>query len=130
MSENILDSLKFDAHGLLPAVIQDHDSLDVLMVGYMNKDSLLATIKTGKTNFWSRSRKKYWIKGESSGHTQEVVDIYFDCDIDTVLIKVKQKGGACHVGYRSCFYRKLKNEQGEVEITGTKVFNPEDIYKK
>ena len=130
MNENILDNLKFDAHGLLPAVIQDHESLELLMVGYMNKDSLLATIKTGKTNFWSRSRKKYWIKGESSGHTQEVVDIYFDCDIDTVLIKVKQKGGACHVGYRSCFYRKLKNEQGEVEITGEKVFNPEDIYKK
>lgn len=130
ITDNIFDDLKFDANGLLPAVIQDNETQEVLMVGYMNQEALLATVKTKKTNFWSRSRQKYWIKGETSGHTQEVIDVYFDCDLDTVVIKVKQNGGACHTGYKSCFYRKLKNNNGKVEIVGEKVFNPQDVYKK
>ncbi|MFC2140210.1 phosphoribosyl-AMP cyclohydrolase [Candidatus Auribacterota bacterium] len=130
ITTQVFDKIKFDVNGLLPAVIQDEETKEVIMLGYMNKDSLLATVKTKKTNFWSRSRQKYWIKGESSGHIQEVKEIFFDCDLDTVVIKVKQHGGACHVGYKSCFYRKLKNEAGDVEIIGEKVFDPEAVYKK
>lgn len=127
ITENILDNLKLDANGLIPAVIQDVENGDVLMVGYMNTDSVKATIETKKTNFWSRSRQKYWIKGESSGHTQEVKEILIDCDLDTLVIKVKQNGGACHVGYKSCFYRKL-DDNGNATIQGEKVFDPNDVY--
>jgi phosphoribosyl-AMP cyclohydrolase len=107
----------------------DHETGQVLMVAYMNKDSVLDTVKTGKTHFWSRSRQKYWMKGESSGHTQEVVDIYTDCDKDTLVIKVKQNGAACHEGYYSCFYRHLTDE-GDWAVEGEKLFNPDDVYKK
>ncbi len=123
------DALKFDDKGLIPAIIQDEKTKEVLMVGYMNKESLIKTIEAKKTCFWSRSRQKFWIKGETSGHIQKVKEIFIDCDQDTLLIKVEQTGGACHMGYRSCFYRKL-NEEGELEITGEKVFDPEKIYKK
>ena len=122
-------SLKYDQNGLIPAIVQDVDTGEVLMVAYMNEKSLQATLDTGKTHFWSRSRQQYWMKGESSGHTQEVKEIYIDCDKDTLLIKAKQIGGACHMGYRSCFYRKL-NDSGDWDITGEKVFDPEKIYKK
>ena len=101
----------------------------VLMVAYMNNASLADTIKTGKTHFWSRSRQKYWMKGESSGHTQEVQGIYTDCDTDTLVIEVKQNGAACHNGYLSCFYRKL-NKNCEWDVIADKLFNPDDIYKK
>jgi phosphoribosyl-AMP cyclohydrolase len=123
----IQDELKFDANGLIPAVIQDCETGDVLMVAYMNHDSLATTLATGKTHFWSRSRQKFWMKGESSGHTQEVRELYADCDGDTLLIKVKQHVAACHTGYRSCFYRTWRNEAW-VE-TGTKVFDAGDVYK-
>ncbi len=124
-----ISNLKYDANGLIPAIIQDAETNEVLMMAYMNEKSLRATIETGKTHFWSRSRQKYWMKGESSGHTQQVKEIYIDCDKDTLLIKVEQIGGACHEGYRSCFFRKLKSD-GQWEIVGEKVFDPEQAYKQ
>ena len=119
--------LKYDANGLIPAIIQDVDTNDVLMMAYMNEQSLRATIETGKTHFWSRSRQKYWMKGESSGHTQEVQGIFIDCDKDTLLVKVKQIGGACHNGYRSCFYRKL-DDAGDWQTVAEKIFDPDQAY--
>ena len=124
----MFEDLKYDDNGLIPAVIQDDENGDVLMVAYMNKDSLASTVETGKTHFWSRSRKKLWLKGESSGHTQEVKGLFIDCDMDAVLIKVEQKVAACHTGYRSCFYRQLQGE--DFNVVGEKVFKEEDIYKK
>lgn len=103
-----LDKLKYDKEGLIPAIVQDITNGEVLMMAYMNKDSLAETIKVGKTCFWSRSRQKYWVKGETSGHFQTVKNIYYDCDCDTLLIKVEQIGAACHTMKRSCFYREIK----------------------
>jgi phosphoribosyl-AMP cyclohydrolase len=103
-----IDELKYDEAGLIPAVVQDAGNGDVLMVAYMNRESLIETMETGKTWFWSRSRKKYWMKGESSGHTQDVHEIHYDCDADCLLVKVTQNGpGACHTNARSCFYRRI-----------------------
>ena len=102
-----LPRLKFDEKGLIPAIIQDYKTKEVLMVGYMNKESIKRTIKTGKTCFCSRSRKEYWVKGMTSGHFQFVKSIYYDCDADALLIKVRQVGVACHTGNRSCFFRKI-----------------------
>ena len=102
------DQLKFNADGLIPAIIQDAPSKRVLMMAWMNRASLESTLATGKTHFWSRSRQKFWMKGESSGHTQSVKDISFDCDGDTLLIQVEQVGAACHEGYRSCFFRSVE----------------------
>jgi len=99
---------KFDKTGLIPAIIQDYRTSEVLMLAYMNKESLSRTIKSGKTCFWSRSRKEYWTKGETSGHYQFVKSIAYDCDMDALLIKIRQVGVACHTGNRSCFYRKMK----------------------
>jgi len=124
-----LDSLKYDASGLIPAVVVDAETKAVLMVAYMNKDSLADTVQTGKTHFWSRSRQQYWMKGESSGHTQEVQSIYVDCDADTIVIEVAQNGAACHNGYRSCFYRKL-NDSGEFEVVDERIFDPDEVYGK
>ncbi|MCX5710367.1 MAG: phosphoribosyl-AMP cyclohydrolase [Candidatus Omnitrophica bacterium] len=104
-----LSKLKFDKQGLIPAIIQDYKTKDVLMVAYMNKESLRRTLKLGKTCYWSRSRKEYWVKGLTSGNFQFVKSICYDCDMDALLIKVRQKGeGACHTGNYSCFYRRLK----------------------
>lgn len=103
-----IDELTYDESGLIPAVVQDEATGDVLMVAYMNRQSLTETIETGKTWFWSRSRQKYWMKGESSGHTQDVHEIRYDCDADCLLVRVTQNGpGACHTNERSCFYRRL-----------------------
>ncbi len=107
----MIPELKFDEKGLIPAIIQDIDSGDVLMMAYMNESSLKMTMETGYTHFWSRSRQKYWKKGETSGCVQEVREICYDCDSDTLLIKVKQHGaGACHTGNRTCFYRKINSK--------------------
>ncbi|TBR19250.1 phosphoribosyl-AMP cyclohydrolase [bacterium] len=103
-----LKSLKFDKNGLIPAIIQDYKNNEVLMVAYMNLESVKRTLKLGKTCFWSRSRKEYWVKGMTSGHFQFVKSISYDCDMDALLIKVRQVGAACHTGNRSCFYRKIK----------------------
>jgi len=105
----MIPELKFDEKGLIPAVIQETDTKEVLMVAYMDKIALERTIETGYTHFWSRSRKTYWKKGETSGNVQEVKKIYYDCDADTLLIMVKQHGsGACHTGNRTCFYREIE----------------------
>lgn len=124
-----LDVVKFDEKGLVPAIIQDIDSGQVLMVAYMNRTALQRTIETGKTHFWSRSREKYWMKGESSGHTQDVQEIYIDCDADSVLVKVKQRGAACHEGYYSCFFRRLSAER-DWTVVGERVFDPEQVYRE
>jgi len=102
-----IQDLKYDKNGLIPAIVQEDKSGEVLMLAYMNKASLRRTLASGKTCFWSRSRKKYWTKGETSGHFQFVKAVYYDCDMDALLIKVRQKGVACHTGTRTCFYRKL-----------------------
>ncbi len=101
-----IKDLKFDKNGLIPAIVQDYKTREVLMLAYMNKASVKRTLTSGKTCYWSRSRKKYWVKGETSGNFQFVKGVYYDCDMDTLLIKVRQKGVACHTGNRSCFYRK------------------------
>jgi len=103
-----LASLKFDKNGLIPAIIQDYKNKEVLMLAYMNKESLRRTLKLKKTCFWSRSRKEYWVKGLTSGHFQFVKSIAYDCDLDALLIRVRQIGKACHTGNRSCFYRVIK----------------------
>lgn len=105
----MVPDLKYDDKGLIPAIIQDVRNNEVLMMAYMNRTSLEKTIQTGKTHFWSRSRQKYWMKGETSGNVQLVKQILYDCDEDTLLIKVEQSGaGACHTGNRSCFYRIIE----------------------
>ena len=106
-----LNTLKFSADGLIPAIVQDYRSKEVLMMAYMNIDSLRNTLKIGKTCFWSRSRKEYCVKGMTSGHFQYVKSVAYDCDCDTLLIKVRQVGSACHTFRKSCFYRKIKENQ-------------------
>ncbi len=114
--------------GLVPAIVQDYEDGEVLMVGYMNLEAWRTTLETGHVTFWSRSRKKLWTKGEISGHVQKVKEIYIDCDSDAVLIKAEQVGGAaCHTGYRSCFYRLVK--EGNLQVKGKKIFDPEEVYK-
>ncbi len=121
--------LKYDANGLIPAIVQDYQDNTVLMVAWMNKDSVADTVKTGKAHFWSRSRQKYWMKGEESGNVQKVKDIYYDCDADVLLIKAEQVGGAaCHTGHRSCFYTHIVDGQPKEE--GGLVFDPAKVYKK
>ncbi len=113
---------------LIIAISQDYKSSEVLMVAYMNKEALIKTLDTGKAHYWSTSRNKLWLKGESSGHTQEVQEILTDCDEDAVLLKVKQNGGACHEGYYSCFFRKIQEKNGDLELVREKVFEPENVY--
>lgn len=116
-------------NGLIPAVIQDAESGEVLMLAFMDEKALNLTLETKKTWFYSRSRNKYWMKGEQSGHIQEVIEVFTDCDTDSVLIKVKQHGGAaCHTGNKSCFFIKWENG-GWVEHSNP-LFNPEEVYKK
>jgi len=103
----VIDRLRFDEKGLIPAIIQDINNNEVLMMAYMNKESLRLTLEGGTTHFWSRSRQRLWKKGETSGNIQEVKEILYDCDEDTLLIKVEQKGVACHTGNRSCFFRAI-----------------------
>ncbi len=121
---------KFDAQGLITAVIQDADTGEILMLAHMDKIALERTLKEKKTVFYSRSRKQYWIKGETSGHVQTVTQLLTDCDRDAVLIKVRQKGGACHLGYRSCFVHELSEDGEIVRITQDKVFDPDKVYKE
>jgi phosphoribosyl-AMP cyclohydrolase len=103
-----IEDLKYDKHGLIPAVVQEAGTGEVLMVAYMDEKALRMTLETGYTHFWSRSRKKHWKKGETSGNVQEVREILYDCDEDTLLVKVVQYGkGACHTGARTCFFRRL-----------------------
>lgn len=116
------DTLKSEK-GLILVVVQDQLSREVLMCAYMNREALEKTVETGIAHFWSRSRRQLWKKGETSGHIQKVKDIRIDCDMDSLLLLVEQVGGACHMGYRSCFYRNLDGE-----IVGEKVFEPDNVY--
>lgn len=118
-----IKDLKFE-NGLITAVAQDYKTGEVLMVAHMDREALLQTIKTKRGYYWSRSRKKLWKKGESSGHEQIVHDILVDCDADAVVLKIEQIGGACHTGYRSCFYRTIDGK-----VVCEKLFEPEDVYK-
>ena len=127
---SFIDQLKFDANGLITAIIQEQKTGRVLMVAWMNRASLESTIATGKTHFWSRSRQKFWMKGETSGHVQTVKDIAFDCDGDVLLIQVEQTGAACHEGYRSCFYRSVEKDEKSVKVTEARLETPEQIYGK
>lgn len=117
------------ADGLLPAIVQDHKTRDVLMLAYINEQSWQKSVETGKAHYWSRSRNKLWLKGESSGHVQIIHDILVDCDDDTVVFVVEQLGdAACHTGHRTCFYRRLVG--GELVAEGEKIFDPEVVYGK
>ena len=119
--------VKFGKEGLVPAVIQDWERGQVLMLGYMNREALDLTVRTGRVHFFSRSRGRLWCKGETSGHTQEVVEVRLDCDGDAVLIKVRQKVAACHTGHLSCFYRKLVG--GGWQEAEPVVFDPGEVYR-
>lgn len=106
----VIESLKLNSDGLIPAIVIDADNGEVLMMAWMNAESLKQTLETGRCTYWSRSRQQFWIKGETSGHTQTVKRIRVDCDLDTLLIDVEQVGAACHDHYRSCFYRDLTSD--------------------
>ena len=123
-----LEGLKFDAGGLIPAIVQDHKSGEVLMMAWMNHQALARTVETGKTHFFSRSRNKLWLKGETSGHVQHVKSIRVDCDQDVLLIQVEQVGAACHEGYYSCFYREFEPDR-DWKVVGRKVFDPKAVYR-
>ena len=114
---------------MLPAIAQDAETGEVLMMAYMNPESYAETLSTGRAVYFSRSRNKLWRKGEESGHWQEVQGIYIDCDADTILLKVRQiSGAACHEGYKSCFFRRLEND--ELKVIAERVFDPKQVYKK
>ena len=124
-----LDEMKYDEKGLIPCIAQDHEDGRILMLAYMNKESLKRTIEEGKACYFSRSRNKFWLKGEESGNVQIVKEIYTDCDKDTIVLKIEQIGGcACHDGYRSCFYRKYNGT--DWNISEEIVKDPADMYKK
>lgn len=115
------------ADGLIPAVAQDAETGEVLMLAYINREEWNQTLETGKATYWSRSRNKLWVKGESSGNIQEILEILVDCDLDTVVFKVKQIGdAACHKGYRSCFFRRVENDK--LQLIGERVFDPDQVY--
>lgn len=127
MSKQWLQDVNFNDDGLIPVITQDSETGKVLMLAWMNHEALKLTAEKKEAVYWSRSRQKLWHKGEESGHTQHVVGIYFDCDEDVILLKVRQKGGiACHTGRESCFYRQLKDDQW-VEVEGI-VKDPKQIY--
>ena len=124
--DRLLDGIKFDAHGLTVAIIQDAATLEVIMCAFMNRDALHKTFETGQMHYWSRSREKLWLKGETSGHVQTVRSVRLDCDADALVFQVDQIGGACHTGYYSCFYRRLGPDGWEEQ--GEKVFDPDKVY--
>ncbi len=121
-----IDTLKYDANGLVPAIVQDAQNGQVLMLAYMNRESLRRTVETGLCTYWSRSRQQFWVKGETSGHVQRVKRILVDCDADAVLIQVEQVGVACHTGHRSCFFREAEGSM-LVEIEPV-LIDPESVY--
>lgn len=127
-SSTDLDHLKWDADGLIPAIVQDSQNGDVLMMAWMDRPALLRSIETGQTHFYSRSRKSAWHKGGTSGHVQDIDEIRVDCDADVILILARQTGGACHEGYRSCFFRKL-HKDGTLESISLPVFDSKNVYK-
>jgi len=131
LEENLEFAPQFDGNGLIPAIAQDARTGQVLMVAYMNRQALNATIQSGYATYFSRTRKKLWKKGEESGHLQKVEQILVDCDQDCLVLKVSVDAGQCHVGYQSCFYRALsKNSDKKLEFIAEKVYDPEKTYKK
>ena len=120
-----MEGIKWDDRGLVPVVVQDKNTRQVVMVAYMNSEALDLTVKTGKAHYYSRSRQRLWLKGETSGHIQEVHAIFLDCDNDTLLLLVDQKVAACHTGYFSCFYRKW---DGDWKVVGEKMFDEKAVY--
>lgn len=121
----------FSKTPLIPAIAQDAETGDVLMMAWMNEESYNETLQSGRVVYFSRSRQKLWRKGEESGNVQELKAIYFDCDADTLLVKIHQIGGAaCHEGYRSCFFRRIDPATGSFEVEGERVFDPAEVYKK
>ncbi len=122
--------LKFTDEGLIPAIVQDIDTGEVLMMAWMNRDALELTLRGKKAAFYSRSRKKFWIKGESSGHVQEVVEARVDCDQDVILLRCRSHGPACHVGFQSCFYRAIEADGQTLKFAAERVFDPDEVYKK
>lgn len=127
-AETLLDAVKFDADGLVPAIAQQVDTGEVLMVAWMNREALAETVATGRVCYWSRSRKSLWRKGETSGQTQKLVALRLDCDGDTLLLLVEQAGVACHTGRRSCFYREWR--EGELAVIAAPEVSEEDLYGK
>src|SRR5512143_240119 len=121
-----VSALKFDKDGLVPAIVQDYMNGEVLMMAYMNALAVEKTLETGLCHYWSRSRQKLWLKGETSGHTQTVKEVYYDCDADCLLIKVDQKTAACHTGHRSCFFTKV--ERSGTRDAGVQVFDESAVY--
>ncbi|WP_435009502.1 phosphoribosyl-AMP cyclohydrolase [Tundrisphaera lichenicola] len=122
-----LETLKWTSDGLVPAIVQDSESGDVLMMAWMDEPAIRRTLETGQTHFYSRSRKSSWHKGGTSGHVQHVESIHVDCDADVLLIRARQVGGACHEGYRSCFWRRVDDE-GRLEVVAEPVFEADRVY--
>ena len=128
---NIIEQLKFDSDGLIPAIAQEEKSGEILMMAWMNRESLRATIETNRATYWSRSRKRFWMKGEESGNIQEIRSIHIDCDGDAVLLKVNQIGGAaCHTGHRTCFYREIVDGGQNFKESNDIIFDPNTVYRK
>ena len=127
-----LDEIRFDKKGIVPVITQDAETGDILMLAWMNRKSLEKTLRTGIMTYWSRSRRKLWVKGKTSGNIQKVSEAYVDCDADCLLFKVEQKGmkAACHKGYRSCFYRKINPDDGSFSVIAERIFDPEEVYDK
>ena len=125
---DILRDLRFDEKGLIPAIVQDEGNGQVLMMAYMNQESLRQTLSTGFTHFFSRSRNRFWKKGEESGHVQRVKEVLYDCDGDTLLVRVEQEVAACHTGHRSCFFRRFHPSLGQIEEVEPPLFDPRDVY--
>jgi len=134
--EKLMESVKFNNDGLVSVIAQDYNTNEVLMLAYMNRESLKRTLETKVASYWSRSRQKFWIKGESSGNIQALKEVFVDCDGDALIIKVLQlgdngkseNGAACHEGFKTCFFRQLKDNNWVV--VGNRLFNPEDVYAK
>jgi phosphoribosyl-AMP cyclohydrolase len=128
--QKVMPMIDFDkAGGLLPAIAQDADTGQVLMMAWMNREAFDETLRTKRACYFSRSRGRLWRKGEESGHVQEVREVYLDCDADTILLKVKQQGGAaCHEGYASCFFRRVDGDK--LQVVGARVFDPKQVYRK
>jgi phosphoribosyl-AMP cyclohydrolase len=125
-ADALLEAVTFDESGLVPAIVQDASTDQVLMMAFMTAETLRDTLDSGRMVYWSRSRQERWVKGQTSGHTQTIQEVRLDCDGDTLLFRVHQEGGACHTGYQSCFYRRA--EDGALVTDGEKVFNPDAVY--
>lgn len=123
------ETLKYDGQGLIPAIAQDAENGEVLMMAWMNAEAVERTLATRRATYWSRSRQEFWVKGETSGHVQHIVDVRTDCDRDVILLKVRQKGAACHEGFRSCFYRSVSPE-GELQVVEERLVDPDAVYTR